>query len=73
MQIARALSGFLGLYLSCGLIFASAFVTAGVSRVDPAARGTSALFRLVILPATVTFWPVLAVRWVKALRQGAIP
>ena len=44
MPLAQAVSGFLVLYLSCGLIGGSAFVTAGVGQVDAAARGTSVFF-----------------------------
>jgi len=73
MQVVQVLSGFLTLYLACGLLFASAFITIGVVKVDPAARGTSVLFRLLILPATVALWPLLAAQWIKALRQGATP
>ena len=57
-------------YLACGLLFGLAFVTAGVGRVDAAARGTSAAFRLLILPGTATLWPFLAARWVRAVRSG---
>jgi hypothetical protein len=71
MLLARALSDFLLLYLSCGLLFGSTFITAGAGKVDAAARGTSVPFRLLILPATVAFWPFLAARWIKAVRQGA--
>jgi hypothetical protein len=73
MLLAQAVSGFLVLYLSCGLIGGSAFVTAGVGKVDAAARGTSVCFRLLILPATVAFWPLLAAKWIKAVRRGATP
>jgi hypothetical protein len=73
MQIVQSLSGCLLVYLSCGLVFGSAFVTIGVGRVDFAARGTSVLFRLLILPATVVLWPLLATKWIKALRQGVTP
>jgi hypothetical protein len=73
MQIVRSFSGFLTLYLFCGLLFGSAFITIGVGRLDSAARGTSVLFRLLILPATVALWPLLAAKWIKALRQGVIP
>lgn len=52
-----------GGYLLAGLLFGLAFVTVGVSRLDPAARGTSPAFRLLILPGCVALWPVLAVRW----------
>ena len=52
-------------YLAAGLLFGVAFVTVGVARIDPAARGTSASFRFVILPGSVALWPALAVVWVR--------
>jgi uncharacterized membrane protein YphA (DoxX/SURF4 family) len=73
MLIARAISGFLTLYLSCGLLFGSAFITAGIGKVDAAARGTSVLFRLLVLPAAVALWPLLVPKWVTAVRRGATP
>ena len=57
-------------YLACGLMFGLAFVTAGVGRVDAAARGTSAGFRLLILPGTVALWPLLAAHWLRVARPG---
>ena len=50
-------------YAACGLVFAAAFVTAGVGRLDPAARGTSWGFRLLIVPGTVALWPWLTRKW----------
>jgi hypothetical protein len=55
-------------YLGLGLIFAAAFVTVGVGRIDPAARGAAIEFRLLIVPGTVAVWPVLARRWWKEAR-----
>jgi hypothetical protein len=52
-------------YLAAGLPFGFAFVTVGVARIDPAARGTSATFRLLILPGSVALWPVLAAKWAR--------
>ena len=73
MMVAQTLLGLCLLYLACGLLFAVAFVTVGVGRVDAAARGTSLGFRLLILPGVATFWPLLAVRWIRACRQGTHP
>jgi hypothetical protein len=73
MWVAQTISGFLLLYLSAGLLFGSAFLTAGVGKVDAAARGASVLFRLLILPATVALWPFLAVKWIKVCLNGATP
>jgi hypothetical protein len=54
-----------GSYLVAGLPFGLAFVAVGVTRIDPAARGTSAAFRLLILPGSVALWPVLAAKWAR--------
>jgi hypothetical protein len=52
-------------YLLAGLLFGLAFVAVGVTRIDPAARGTSAAFRLLILPGSVALWPILAAKWAR--------
>jgi hypothetical protein len=52
-------------YLGAGLLFGVAFVSVGVARIDPAARGTSVAFRLVILPGSVVLWPALAAKWAR--------
>lgn len=57
-----------GAYTLAGVIFALAFVTRGVSRVDPAAAGAGVLFRALILPGTALLWPWLLVRWRRAGR-----
>jgi hypothetical protein len=46
-----------------GVVFAAVFVIAGVHRIDPAARGASVGFRVLIVPGCVAFWPLLARRW----------
>ena len=53
----------LGVYLGVGLVFAIAFVSIGVSRIDPDARGAGVRFRLLILPGSVVLWPYLLSRW----------
>jgi len=46
-----------------GFFFALAFVTKGVGRIDPGAHGAPWTFRVLIFPATVALWPLLARRW----------
>ena len=55
-----------GLYLLCGLLFAIAFVIKGVTVIDKGAHGASIGFRIIIIPATIIFWPVLLRKWVQA-------
>jgi len=65
MGIADRLVLGAGCYLAAGLVFALAFVTAGVQRVDPAAHGAPWGFRLLILPGAAALWPLLLARWVR--------
>ena len=73
MLLEETLLGLIVVYLTCGLLFGVAFVAFGVGRLDDAARGTSITFRLLILPGTMVFWPLLAVRWLKISWQGGNP
>lgn len=66
-RIAELLVAAAGAYVAAGLLFAFAFVTRGVSRVDPVAREATLGFRLIILPGATALWPLLALRWAKAL------
>lgn len=61
--LASLLVGLLTVYASLGLLFAAAFVWRGVDAVDPMARGASWAFRLLVLPGSAVFWPLLLVRW----------
>lgn len=57
-------------YAIAGVVFALAFVTRGVGKVDPTTRGAGIGFRLVILPGAAALWPLMAARWAKAGRSG---
>ena len=57
------------LYFGLGLLFAAAFVTTGVKRLDPNAKGSSVVFRLLILPGSAAFWPLLLRRWIRGYRD----
>jgi hypothetical protein len=50
-------------YTLLGVLFAAAFVTRGVNRIDPLAPSAPWTFRALIVPGTVAFWPLLLVRW----------
>ncbi len=52
-------------YALAGIAFGLAFIAFGVSRIDPSARGTSWIFRVIILPGSAALWPLLAVRWAR--------
>jgi hypothetical protein len=52
-----------GIYLGLGFIFALFFVTKGAGKIDPTAKAGTIGFRLLIIPGTMFFWPLLAKRW----------
>ena len=49
----------LGIYAAVGLLYAIPFAFKRVNRIDPDARDAGRLFRLLIVPGTIVFWPVL--------------
>jgi hypothetical protein len=55
------------IYAVAGLEFAVIFVAWGVNTIDPASRGASIGFRLIIIPGVVALWPCLAWRWARPL------
>jgi hypothetical protein len=61
--LATIVAAAAGVYLGCGLVFASAFVWRGAARVDPAAREGTLGFRLIIVAGVTLLWPLLAARW----------
>ena len=68
LALARLIVGALGAYGLLGALFAAAFVTRGVERVDRRASGTSWGFRLLIAPGAAALWPYLLRRWIAAAR-----
>ena len=58
-----------GVYLAGGLMFAVPFVLFGVKRIDPHAAQGSWGFRLLIIPGTMAFWPLLLRRWLKGVHE----
>lgn len=65
MIIASVILMLIGLYLGIGLLFGAAFITWGVEQLDHATKGTSWLFRLLLLPGSTALWPWLARRWLQ--------
>jgi hypothetical protein len=66
MLAAEVILLLVALYSSAGFLFAIAFITVGVGQIDPAARGTSLVFRLLILPGSMALWPCLLRAWLRA-------
>jgi hypothetical protein len=56
-------------YLLCGFVFAVFFISIGIYKVDEGAHGGSIGFRIIIIPGTTVFWPVLLKKWISATKQ----
>lgn len=68
-MIAAAFLILLGIHLACGLVFAIPFVFFGVTKIDPHAAHGSWGFRVLIIPGTMAFWPLLLRRWMKGVPE----
>ena len=61
--VAGWIVGLVGLYAGIGVLFAIPFVLVGAAKIDPSVAKTTWAFRLLILPGSAAFWPLLAKRW----------
>jgi hypothetical protein len=71
-SIARGCLWLAGSYAIAGLVFACAFSAAGAARVDPAARGASFGFHVLIVPGAAALWPLLLRRWLRGDRMPPV-
>ena len=63
---ARTIVWIAGIYLGLGAIVAVPLVLSGIGRIDPAAKNAPWLFRVLVFPGVVAFWPMLLRRWLSA-------
>jgi len=68
-MIAAVFLILLGAYLTCGLAFAIPFALVGVKKIDPHAAHGSWGFRLLVIPGTMAFWPLLLWRWAIGVKM----
>lgn len=54
------------IYLAAGFIFAIAFLTKGIRKVDENIHGSSKGFFLIIIPGVMVFWPFLLTKWMQS-------
>jgi hypothetical protein len=69
MALAQLIVWLLTVYVIIGLLYGLLFITLGVSRIDPSARGAGVGFRLLILPGVAALWPLLAWRWIRGMNE----
>ena len=70
MHVAELLVDALVVYGLSGAVFAVAFVTMGIQRIDSVAEHAPVGFRLIVLPGVAALWPLLLVRWLKAVPRS---
>ena len=68
-MVIQIIISVVGAYLLCGVLFAIPFVTKGVTTIDQGVQGTKLGFRIIILPGSIVFWPLLLSKWIKAKRN----
>jgi hypothetical protein len=56
------------IYLLCGVVFAIVFIAKGLKRTDDGGRGSSAGFKIIIIPGVIIFWPVLLRKWMMRIK-----
>jgi hypothetical protein len=59
-------------YVGIGIVFAAFFALVGIQKLDSEARGSGIAFRLLILPGTAAFWPMLLGRWVRGVSEPPV-
>jgi len=64
-MIVQVIIWIVEIYILCGILFAVPFVIKGVTEVDEGTHGTKLGFRLIIIPGTIVFWPLLLSKWIK--------
>lgn len=62
----------IAIYVVAGFVFAMTFISKGIHRIDEGAHGTGWGFKLIIIPGTIVFWPLLLKKWVEQNRRTAI-
>lgn len=53
------------IYLLLGVVFGLVFIVVGASKLDEKVKGTSWVFKALILPGSIALWPVLLLKWIK--------
>ena len=72
MAFANLIVWLVAIYAIIGLLFGLPFLKWGVSRIDPSVRGAGVGFRLLVLPGVMAFWPLLARRWLRGMKEPPV-
>lgn len=56
-------------YLSGGALFTVIFLLRGLNKVDERTHGSTAGFKIIIIPGCIVLWPVLLGKWMATVKQ----
>lgn len=48
-----------------GVLFSLLFLWKGLVKTDPATKGSGVVFKLLIFPGLIVFWPLFVRKWIK--------
>ncbi len=65
-EFVLTMTSIIGIYVIVGAIFSILFLWKGIVRVDKDAEGTGILFRLILVPGLLVFWPLFLIKWYKS-------
>lgn len=65
-EIISILLMLLSAYLVIGILFSVLFIFMGLTKVDRGVEGSWKLFKVLIFPGLVAFWPLFLIKWRKA-------
>lgn len=52
-------------YIAIGILFSVVFIWKGLTKVDHGTEESDKLFKVMIFPGLVTFWPLFLAKWRK--------
>ncbi|MEM9686936.1 MAG: hypothetical protein AAF934_08450 [Bacteroidota bacterium] len=52
-------------YSIAGVLFSLLFLWKGLTKTDPATKGSGVVFKLLIFPGLIIFWPLFIRKWIK--------
>ncbi len=57
---------FMLFYIITGFALYCFLIYKGFDKIDESAKNTTVFFKIIILPGTLLFWPILLKKWLKA-------
>lgn len=69
-MVIEIILSIISIYLIFGFVFAIAFVSKGINRVDEGAHGSTLGFKIIIIPGVIVFWIFLLKKWLNTNKEN---